>query len=90
MQMNKVDKLQLQLCSVPESEGLVLEFLDENEDAFMDIRIQEDGRRQVVIYPTTTLISFSLSEMLKGIAIAEDRVINIPPISEEDDDSDHQ
>ena len=72
-----VRKIEFQLCSMPDSEGLVLEFLDENEEAFMEIRANQDDTHQVILYQSDEHISILLSDLLKGVEIAKEKVFNV-------------
>ena len=70
-QVREIPKIVLQLLSPPEGSGVVLEFLDEDDVAFMEINIDETGTRHVVVYETAKPISFPLSELKRGVEEAE-------------------
>ena len=40
----RINKVEYQILSPPEGDGILLEFLDENEDAFMEISVDSDNR----------------------------------------------
>lgn len=78
-EVRKIQDVQFQILSPPDGGGVLLEFVDEHDDAFMEINIDPAGARHVVFYRSSEHISIPLSELRRGLAIAESKVINIDP-----------
>ncbi len=74
-----IRKVEFQVLSPPEGTGSVLEFLDENDDAFLEINIDADGNRNLLLYASKEHVSIPLEEIRRGIALAEKRVTRIDP-----------
>jgi len=72
-----ISKVQFQILSPPEGDAVILEFLDENDDAFMDISIDKKGAHQVTFYESKNSITFPLIELEKGIQLAKEKVRNV-------------
>ncbi|MEP1740107.1 MAG: hypothetical protein ABJI60_12435 [Kangiellaceae bacterium] len=75
--VKEMKEIDFQLCSVPDSEGLVLEFLDENEEPFMEISVDSNDCKHLVIFKNKNNISIPLEKIYKGLEIAEREVVNI-------------
>ncbi len=78
-QIRRVGQIGFQVLSPPEGMGVILEILDEYEDAFMEISIDPAGTRHVTFYETPEPISLTLSDLKRGIEIAERQVQNTDP-----------
>lgn len=78
-QVRRMGQIGFQILSPPDGDGVILEILDEFENAFMEISIDPDGTRRVTFYETSEPISLTLSDLKKGIEIAEQQVQNTDP-----------
>ncbi len=79
--MNKTDfikNISFQLCSVPDSEGLVLELSKEDEAAFLEIRVDSDDIQWVRFFSSEDHIALTLDDVQKALDIAKKEVVNIP------------
>jgi hypothetical protein len=74
-----ISSVEFQIISPPDGNGVMLEFLDEDEIAFMEVNIDSNGIRHLLVYESQQRISIPLSELQKGIRIAEKKVVNIDP-----------
>ena len=74
----EINKVTYQLTSGEvDSDSAVLEFLDENEDPFMEITINKNDVHQIMFYCSDSHISIPLSSLIEGIEIAKRRVFNV-------------
>ncbi|MCA9278932.1 MAG: hypothetical protein H6815_13215 [Phycisphaeraceae bacterium] len=76
-----IPKLMFQILSTPEGNGVIMEVLDENEDAIMEINIDADGSRHVVLYHSSEHLSIPLTELENAIATAKEHVVLVDPES---------
>ena len=72
-----IEKVAFQLCSVPDSEGLILELSEEDEPAFMEFRVDEDDRQWVRFFSDEKHLAVSLKALEKAIEIAKKEVVNV-------------
>lgn len=72
-----VEKVKFQMFYIAEGDGTVLEFLNDKDEVFMEIGINEDDTHQFVVCSSKEHISIPLSELMKGIEIAKQRVVNV-------------
>ena len=71
----KIARVEFQITSGGvESDSPVLELVDENNYPFMEIRMIADGSHQVIFYGSNVNTAFSLSDLIKGIEIAQREV----------------
>ena len=77
MQETIIHHLAFQIVAPPHGDSIILEVLDENDDAFMDVRIDKHDRKFVTVYELSKPISIPLSELARMIEIAEREVKNI-------------
>ncbi len=78
--IGKIKKnVDFQIIAPLEGRGNILEFIDENEDAFMEININEQDERFLTVYKTENHIMISLSDIEKRIEISKRKIINIDP-----------
>jgi hypothetical protein len=71
-----VEKLNFQLCSVPDSEGLVLEISKDEKPAFLEVRIDGDNIQWFRFFSSEKHVSMTLEDMEKAIGIAKREVVN--------------
>lgn len=81
MKMRSLAEVRFQVVAPPVGQDVFLEFLDENDVAFLAINIDEAGVRHAVMYGDREAISIRLADLKKGIEIAEREVKNIDPES---------
>ena len=75
-----INKIDFQLCSPSvESNSIFMEFLDENEDVFMMITIDDNNIRHLEIFHSAENLEIPLEYIEKGIEIAKREVRNIDP-----------
>ena len=77
--MNKTNYVQepnFQLCSVPDSEGLVLEVSGNDEVAFLEVRVDDNDIQWVRFFSSDENVALTLEDMEKAIEIAKREVIN--------------
>ena len=72
-----LSKILLQILAPPEGASVILEFQDERGDAFMEVGCDASGERRVTIFRSSEDVTMPLSELKKGIEIAERRVVAI-------------
>ena len=72
-----IENVSFDLCSVPDSEGLVLEILDENQFAFAEVRINKDGIQWLRFFSSDTHMALSISDVERAIEIAKEQVVNV-------------
>ncbi len=72
-----MQRLEFQIVAPPQGDGVILEVLDENDDAFMDVRIDKDDTRFVTVYELSKPISMPLSELARMIEVATREVKNV-------------
>ena len=77
MQQTTIHRLSFQIVAPPHGDSVILEVLDENDDAFMDVRIDKHDRKVVTVYELSQPISIPLSELARMIELAEREVKNI-------------
>lgn len=77
MQSKKIDSVEYQLLVPPETNSCVLEFLDEEENPFMEITIDEEDHYYVTFYRSNDHVTLPLDALLKGVDIAKERIKNI-------------
>ena len=73
----EITKVEFQILSPPEGDNVVLEFLDQNDDAFMEVSIDANNRHLVTIYSSTEHLQIPLGDLERGIALAKEKVKNV-------------
>lgn len=73
-----IEKANFQLCSVPDSEGLVLEISKNDDAALIEIRVDSKNVQWIRFFSNDNHIAITLSDMEKAIEIAKKEVVNIP------------
>ncbi|GAA5444531.1 hypothetical protein Misp06_02718 [Microbulbifer sp. NBRC 101763] len=71
-----IEKANFQLCSVPDSEGLVLEISKGEEPAFLEVRVDENGVQWFRFFSNENHVAITLEDMEKAIEIAKREVVN--------------
>lgn len=77
----QIPTLTFQILSMPHDDAVILELLDENDDAVMEVNIDSDGNHHLVFYQSTEHVSIPLSELEKAIATAKEQVVLVEPDS---------
>ncbi len=77
MKTEQLKNVNFQLCSVPDSEGLILELSGKDEIAFLEIRVDSDDVQWVRFFSRDNHIAITLQDMEKAIDIAKKEVINV-------------
>lgn len=71
-----IKEVYFELCSVPDSEGLVLELSNNEKPAFLEVRVDSDNTQWFRFFSSKEHIAVSLEDMEKAIKIAKKEVIN--------------
>ncbi|AJQ94130.1 hypothetical protein [Gynuella sunshinyii] len=71
-----IEKVNFQLCSVPDSEGLVLELSNGDEPAFLEVRVDDNDVQWFRFFSSEKHIAITLEDMEKAIEIAKKEVVN--------------
>ena len=79
MKKNKVKPkvVEYQLCSVPDSEGLTLELSIDDEPAFMEIRVDDENKQWIRIFPREAELKIPLEDLRVALDIAKREVVNV-------------
>ena len=72
-----IENVELQLCSVPDSEGLVLEISEKNHPAFMEIRVDSSDVQWARFFSDERHFAIQLKDLEKAIEIAKKEVVNV-------------
>ena len=66
-----------QLCSVPDSEGLVLELSNApDEPALLEVRVDADDVQWFRFFSSESHVAFTIDDIKKAVKIAEKEVVN--------------
>lgn len=71
-----IEKACFQLCSVPDSEGLVLELSKGDEPAFLEVRVDDGNVQWFRFFSSEKHITITLEDMETAIEIAKKEVVN--------------
>lgn len=74
MQQKALKQLAFQIVAPPQGESIILEVLDDHDEAFMDVRLDTHGNRFVTVYALSQPILIPLSELARLIEVAEQEV----------------
>jgi hypothetical protein len=77
MQQKVLKTLAFQIGAPPQGDSVILEVLDDKDDAFMDVRIDSHGIRFVTVYDLSQPVTIPLSELTRLIEVAEREVKNV-------------
>ena len=71
-----IEKVSFQLCSVPNSEGLVLELSEGDEPAFLEVRVDSDNVRWFRFFSSEKHLAITMEDVERAIQVAKKEVIN--------------
>ena len=75
--LHDLKTIYFQILAQPEGDSITLEFLTDAGDVFISISLEDGGERVATIFETEERIKVPLSELRRGIEIAEARVIKL-------------
>jgi hypothetical protein len=77
MQPTTITHLGFQIVSPPQGDGVILEVFDDNDEVFMDVKIDKHDVRFVTLYESSKPISIPLSELARLLDVAQREVKNV-------------